>query len=47
MPRVQVGDADVAYEVAGEGDPLLLVHGSTGSALHWACLLYTSDAADE
>jgi pimeloyl-ACP methyl ester carboxylesterase len=33
---VQVGDADVAYEVQGDGAPLLLVHGSTGSAAHWA-----------
>jgi pimeloyl-ACP methyl ester carboxylesterase len=30
-----VGDADVAYEVQGEGDPLVLVHGSTGSGAHW------------
>ncbi len=36
MPRVQVGDADVAYEVEGSGDPLVLVHGSTGSGAHWA-----------
>ena len=36
MPRVRVGDADVAYEVQGEGDPLVLVHGSTGSGAHWA-----------
>jgi 3-oxoadipate enol-lactonase len=36
VPRVRVGDADVAYEVQGDGDPLLLVHGSTGSGAHWA-----------
>jgi pimeloyl-ACP methyl ester carboxylesterase len=36
MPRVRVGDADVAYEVQGEGDPLVLLHGSTGSGAHWA-----------
>jgi pimeloyl-ACP methyl ester carboxylesterase len=36
VPRVKVGDADVAYEVQGAGEPLLLVHGSTGSGAHWA-----------
>jgi pimeloyl-ACP methyl ester carboxylesterase len=36
MPAVRVGDVDVAYEVQGDGDPLLLVHGSTGSGAHWA-----------
>lgn len=36
MPRVQVGDVDVAYEVQGDGEPLVLVHGSTGSGAHWA-----------
>ena len=36
MPRVQVGDVDVAYQVEGEGDPFVLVHGSTGGSRHWA-----------
>jgi pimeloyl-ACP methyl ester carboxylesterase len=36
MARVQVGDVDVAYEVQGEGDPFVLVHGSTGGGAHWA-----------
>jgi pimeloyl-ACP methyl ester carboxylesterase len=36
MARVQVGDVDVAYEVAGEGDPFVLVHGSTGGSGQWA-----------
>jgi len=36
VPRVRVGDVDVAYEVQGEGEPLVLVHGSTGSGAHWA-----------
>lgn len=36
MPRVQVGDVDVAYEVQGEGEPFVLLHGSTGGRLHWA-----------
>jgi 3-oxoadipate enol-lactonase len=35
VPRVQVGDVDVAYEVQGDGEPLVLVHGSTGSGAHW------------
>jgi pimeloyl-ACP methyl ester carboxylesterase len=35
VPRVKVGDTDVAYEVEGDGDPLVLVHGSAGSAAHW------------
>jgi pimeloyl-ACP methyl ester carboxylesterase len=36
VPRVQVGDADVAYEVQGDGEPLVLLHGSAGSGAHWA-----------
>lgn len=35
MSRVAVGEANVAYEVQGEGDPVLLLHGSTGSRRHW------------
>lgn len=36
MPRVQVGDVDVAYDVHGEGDDaFVLVHGSTGGRGHW------------
>lgn len=36
MARVQVGDVDVAYEISGEGEPFVLVHGSTGGSRHWA-----------
>lgn len=36
MPRVQVGDVDVAYEVQGAGEPFVLVHGSTGGSAQWA-----------
>ncbi|MET7301683.1 hypothetical protein [Embleya sp. NPDC005575] len=28
MPHAQPSDADLYYEVAGDGEPLLLVHGS-------------------
>jgi 3-oxoadipate enol-lactonase len=35
MPSVRVGDVDVAYEVQGEGDAFVLVHGSTGSRATW------------
>ena len=35
MGRVAVGEAEVAYEVQGEGDPILLLHGSTGGRSHW------------
>jgi pimeloyl-ACP methyl ester carboxylesterase len=35
MPSVRVGDVDVAYEVQGDGDPFVLVHGSTGSRATW------------
>jgi len=33
--RVAVGEAEVAYEMQGEGDPILLLHGSTGGRSHW------------
>ncbi|MEN3273514.1 MAG: hypothetical protein V7636_2275 [Actinomycetota bacterium] len=36
MANVRVGDVDVAYEVQGEGDAFVLVHGSTGSRATWA-----------
>jgi 3-oxoadipate enol-lactonase len=36
VPRVTVGDAEVAYDVHGEGgDAFVLVHGSTGGRGHW------------
>ncbi|HVM52238.1 MAG TPA: alpha/beta fold hydrolase [Acidimicrobiales bacterium] len=35
MPSVRVGDVDVAYEVQGSGDAVVLVHGSTGSRATW------------
>ena len=35
MGRVAVGEANVAYEVQGQGDPVFLLHGSAGSRAHW------------
>src|SRR5664279_5858467 len=38
------GNIDLYYEDHGSGDPVVLIH---GYPLSGACLLYTSDAADE
>ncbi len=35
MPSVAVGEVTVAYGVEGEGDPLILVHGTTASRSTW------------
>jgi len=35
MPTVRVGDVDVAYGDDGEGDPLVLLHGTTSSRISW------------
>jgi len=35
LSSVAVGKASVAYEVQGEGDPVVLLHGSAGSRSHW------------
>lgn len=35
MPSVGVGEVEVAYEMSGAGDPVVLVHGSTGGRAHW------------
>jgi 3-oxoadipate enol-lactonase len=35
MTSVTVGEAEVAFQVEGSGDPFLLVHGSCGGAGHW------------
>ena len=54
--RIEVNDVEINYVVAGEGIPLLLLHGHPQNLIVWrkvaaafvsACLLYTSDAADE
>jgi pimeloyl-ACP methyl ester carboxylesterase len=35
MGSVAVGSAKVAYEVQGDGEPVVLLHGSAGSRAHW------------
>jgi pimeloyl-ACP methyl ester carboxylesterase len=35
MPKVQVNDIEMYYEIHGEGPPLLLIHGFTGSSQMW------------
>lgn len=35
MPTIRIGDIDIAYEVTGEGPPLLAIMGLTGSMGHW------------
>lgn len=35
MPTLRVGDIDMYYEVSGEGDPLLLLHGLGSSTRDW------------
>ena len=39
MPRRRVNDVELYYEVAGQGEPLVLVHGSGMSAPTWAPML--------
>lgn len=34
--RVQIGTVPIYYEVTGQGDPLILVHGLSGSTRWWA-----------
>jgi len=36
MPKVKVGDINMYYEVQGEGDPLVLIHGLTLDHLSWS-----------
>ena len=35
MPRVSIGDAEIYYEEAGQGEPLLLVPGLSGQGSFW------------
>ncbi|WP_067472587.1 alpha/beta fold hydrolase [Actinomadura hibisca] len=45
MPSVTVADASVHYEVEGAGPPLVLVHGTQGSAeTHWGHLVESFSA---
>jgi pimeloyl-ACP methyl ester carboxylesterase len=36
MPTIHVNDFDMHYEIRGEGEPLLLLHGGTGIGADWA-----------
>ena len=36
MPKVRVGDVSLHVTVVGEGEPLMLFHGFTGSGAQWA-----------
>ena len=42
---VQLGDTQIYYEVYGEGEPLILLHGYTGSSKSW--LPYVMEFADK
>ena len=35
MPTVSVGEIELDYERSGEGPPLLMIMGMSGTALHW------------
>jgi pimeloyl-ACP methyl ester carboxylesterase len=34
--RIRIGPATIAYQVAGAGPPIVLIHGLSGSSLWWA-----------
>lgn len=38
MPEVEVTKGKIYYEIDGEGEPLLLIHGVRGSIRHWQYL---------
>ncbi|MFD7323193.1 alpha/beta fold hydrolase [Streptomyces sp. NPDC059875] len=40
MSRVEVNDVELFYEVGGDGDPLVLVHGSWSDHNSWAPVLH-------
>jgi pimeloyl-ACP methyl ester carboxylesterase len=35
MPKIKVNDIDIYYEIHGEGDPLILIHGSPANIDWW------------
>jgi len=35
VPKVKVNDIEINYDVEGEGEPLVLIHGLSGSTRHW------------
>jgi len=34
MPKVKVKDIEINYDVEGEGEPLVLIHGLSGARAH-------------
>lgn len=41
MPTIHINNADVYYEIHGEGQPLILVHGYTVSSFGWRHMIPT------
>ena len=39
MPRANVNGVDLFHEIAGQGDPLVLVHGSWGDHFNWQAVI--------
>ena len=35
MPKIQVGDVNLNYDVAGKGEPLLMIMGLGASSAEW------------
>jgi pimeloyl-ACP methyl ester carboxylesterase len=35
MPKIKVGDVNLNYDVAGKGDPLLMIMGLGASSAQW------------
>jgi 3-oxoadipate enol-lactonase len=35
MPKMRVNDIKVNYQVKGEGEPIVLIHGGSASIMHW------------
>jgi 3-oxoadipate enol-lactonase len=36
MPKIKTGDIETYYEIHGEGEPLILIHGLGSSGQDWA-----------
>ena len=35
LPKIIVNDIKINYQIRGEGEPLILIHGGSGSSMHW------------